>query len=360
MSMEYVSYFRPGIDAMSGYTPGEQPKLESMLKLNTNESPYPPSPGVQRAMAEFDAARLRFYPDPVASDICTALASGFHLPSGCVIAGNGSDDILNLVIRCFCDSERPVAIPDVTYSLYPVLASLQGAGCIRIPLDEDFQLPEDIVERAGNANLLMIPRPSAPAGNSFLRERMAEICRSFRGIVLIDEAYADFASDNCVDFVREMPNVIVARTFSKSRSLAGLRFGYAFAHPAIIAGLMKMKDSYNVSSLAQHLALASLRDEAYFQDCIAKIKLAREMLFLGLLDLGFRVIESEANFLFASPPDGDAERYFHRLREKHVIVRYFPGARTGKFVRISIGTPRQMSELFILTRQMYGSPLRDL
>lgn len=360
MSRKHVSFFRPGIDAMAGYTPGEQPKEGGILKLNTNENPYPPSPLVRRALAEFDPARLRLYPDPAASELCKALAAEFNLPPECVIAGNGSDDILTLAVRCFCDAKRPLAVPDPSYSLYPVLAALQGAECIRIPLDDSFRLPEDFTEHAAGANLLMIPRPCAPSGNAFPKKKMEEICRSFRGIVLIDEAYADFAADNCVSFVREMPNVIIARTFSKSRSLAGLRLGYAFAGAEIIAGLMKMKDSYNVSALAQSLALASLQDKAYFQDYVSKVKLAREMLFLGLLDLGFRVIESEANFIFASPPDGDAENYFQRLRENRVLVRRFPGGRTENFVRISVGTPRQMSELFILTRKMYGGSQKTL
>lgn len=351
----YVSYFRPAIDAMSGYTPGEQPKGNDVLKLNTNESPYPPAPGVRKMLEEFDYERLRLYPDPMATEVRSEIAALFGLTYENVIAGNGSDDILNIVIRCFCDAERPVAFLDPSYSLYPTLAGLQGAKCIRIPLDStDFTMPENLLELAEPANLLIITRPNAPTGNSFPKSAMAKICENFNGVVLIDEAYTDFASDNCADFVKKYPNVIVARTFSKSRSLAGLRFGYAIAHKTMIDGLMKMKDSYNVSMLTQRLALASLWDRAYFSDCVAKIKVAREMLLLGLLDIGFKVVESETNFLFASPPDGDAATYFKKLREKNVIVRYFPGPVTGKYVRISIGTEQQVSRLFLLTRQIYS------
>ena len=351
----YVSYFRPAIDAMSGYTPGEQPKGNDVLKLNTNESPYPPAPGVRKMLEDFDYERLRLYPDPMATEVRSEIAALFGLTYENVIAGNGSDDILNIAIRCFCDAERPVAFLDPSYSLYPTLAGLQGAKCIRIPLDStDFTMPENLLELAEPANLLIITRPNAPTGNSFPKSVMAKICENFNGVVLIDEAYADFASDNCADFVKKYPNVIVARTFSKSRSLAGLRFGYAIAHKTMIDGLMKMKDSYNVSMLTQRLALASLWDRSYFSDCVAQIKVAREMLLLGLLDIGFKVVESETNFLFASPPDGDAATYFKKLREKNVIVRYFPGPVTGKYVRISIGTEQQVSRLFLLTRQIYS------
>lgn len=352
---EYISYFRPEIDAMSGYTPGEQPKVADLIKLNTNESPYPPAPGVAKALAAFEADRLRLYPDPLATELRAEIAALFDLNYDQVIAGNGSDDILNIAIRCFCDSTRPVACADPSYSLYPTLAGLQGAECIRIPLNADFSLPEDFLQKAARANLLIITRPNAPTGNSFPKDRVEAICREFKGVVLIDEAYADFASDRCTDFVQRYPNVIVARTFSKSRCLAGLRFGFAIASRELIDGMMKMKDSYNVSMLAQRLALASLWDRAYFAECISKIKLAREMLFLGLLDLGFQVVDSETNFLFASPPDGDGEGYFKKLRDHRILVRYFPGPVTGKFVRISIGTAKQMSELFMLTRDLYGA-----
>ncbi len=351
----YRSYFRPEIDAMEGYTPGEQPKGTDILKLNTNESPYPPAPGVQKMFRDFDCGRLRLYPDPMATEVRSEIAAMFGLSYENVIARNGSDDILNIAIRCFCDGSRPVAFLDPTYSLYITLAALQGAESIRIPLNTaDFSLPDDLLAQVERANLLILTRPNAPTGNNFPRLVMEKICSGFNGVVLIDEAYADFASDNCADFVKRHSNVIVARTFSKSRCLAGLRFGYAIACRELIDGMMKMKDSYNISMLSQRLALASLWDKSYFSECIAKIKLAREMLFLGLMDLGFHVVESETNFLFASPPDGDALTYFRKLRENNVIVRYFPGPVTGKYVRISIGTEEQVSRLFKLTKSLYS------
>ncbi len=358
-TMNYVSYFRPEIDSMTGYTPGEQPKVKNIVKLNTNESPFPPSPSVLKALNSFNYENLRLYPDPLSSYLCAEIGTMFGLSYKNVIAGNGSDDILNIAIRCFTDSTRPLAYLKPSYSLYPTLAALQGTPCIEIPLKDDFSLPEDLLVKAAPANLLIITRPNAPTGNSFPKEIMAEICRNFQGIVLIDEAYADFANDNCGDFAANFPNVIIARTFSKSRCLAGLRFGYAVAHEKIIEGMMKVKDSYNVSMLTQKLALASLWDRAYFVDCIAKIKLAREMLFLGLMDIGFKVIDSETNFIFASPPDENAEFFFQELKKRNIFVRYFPGPVTGKYVRITIGTTKDVSLLFSVAREIYSGMLSD-
>ncbi len=352
----YRSFFRPEIDAMEGYKPGEQPKVLDLLKLNTNENPYPPSPGVMETFAALDPARLNLYPDPNADEVRDELAAVYGLKRENLICGNGSDDLLNIAIRCFCDTKRPVACLEPTYSLYPTLAKLQGAECRFIRLTENFQLPDDLPEQAEKANLLILTRPNAPTGNSFPKAIIEEIVRNFDGMVLIDEAYADFASDNCLDFVTKHSNVIVARTFSKSRSLAGIRFGFAAAHPDVIAGMMKMKDSYNISYLTQKLAIASLRDPAYFAECINKIRLAREMLFIGLMDLGFRIIPSETNFLFASPPDGDAAACFAALRARNVLVRYFPGELTGKWLRISIGTTVQMVRLWSILSELYPIP----
>ncbi len=351
---EYVSFFRPELDGMQGYVPGEQPKISGLIKLNTNENPYPPAPGVVQALKKFDPARLRLYPDPLATNLRAELAAMHGISYENVIVGNGSDDILNIAIRCFCDEKRAMAMVYPSYSLYKTLCELQGCECISIPLnEEDFSLPDNFLEQAERANLLILTRPNAPTGNSFPKEKVSEICEKFHGIVLIDEAYADFASDNCAEFATRYSNVIVARTFSKSRNLAGLRLGYAFACKEIIDGMMKMKDSYNVSMLSQTLAVASIWDHAYFRDCVARIKVCRETLYHRLCGLGFKVIDSETNFLFASPPDGDAETYFRKLRENKFLVRYFPGGMTGKYVRISIGTDEDMKAFYEFTKSLY-------
>ena len=339
---KYKSYFRPAIDAMSGYTPGEQPKVMDLLKLNTNENPYPPCPAV---MDEFDAERLRLYPDPTADKLRDTIAEVYGYARQNIIVSNGSDDMLTIAFRALSDAQRPVAFLDPTYSLYTVLADLQGCQCIKLPLNDDFSIKDDLLEKAAPANLLIIARPNAPTGNCINIDDMRKICSEFDGVVLIDEAYADFSADNCIDFVREFPNVIVSRTVSKSYSLAGLRLGFAIASPELIAGMMKVKDSYNVNMLTQYLAEAAIRDQEYLNKTVARIKDSREKLSSELKALGFEVVDSQSNFLFASPPDGDGEKLFNALREQNIIVRYFPGEKTGKYIRITIGTEEQLQRL---------------
>ena len=348
----YASYFRPEIDAMEGYTPGEQPKDAGIIKLNTNENPYPPAPGVFELLKSGDMARLRLYPDPVGSELRRFIASLHGLNEENVIVGNGSDDILTIVARAFSDKTRAIACPDPTYSLYPVLAQLQNAPCLKIPLEDSFTLPKDFAEKAKGANIVMLARPNAPTGNSFPKADVERLCASFKGIVLIDEAYVDFADDDCSDFVRRFSNVIVSRTFSKSRSLAGLRFGYALANAKIIEGMMKVKDSYNVNYLTQILALASLKDPSYLDGVVAKVKASREALSKGLKELGFKVEPSQTNFVFAAPPSGDGRAYFQALRERKILVRYFPGLKTGAYVRITVGTPEQMDAFLAATKEI--------
>jgi len=348
------SYFRPEIDAIAGYAPGEQPKMSNLIKLNTNENPYPPSPEVLKVLHNFDPARLRRYPDPTADGLRDIFAASVNMKRENVIIGNGSDDLLTMIFRAFTDKDRSVAVFEPTYSLYPVLAAMQGAEVTRIALDkENFSYPDNAVELAGDANLLIITRPNAPTGNCADKELVRNICRNFDGIVLIDEAYSDFAADNCSEFAAEFDNVLVMRTFSKGSSMAGLRLGYAFGNKILIDGLMKLKDSYNVDMLSQELAKANFLDVQYRAECTAKIIADREKLTGELQKLGFKVIPSQANFLFASPPDGDGAGAFAALREEAVIVRYFPGEITGKYLRITIGTPEENARLLEVLAKRY-------
>ena len=353
-SDRYISYFRKDIDGMDGYAPGEQLNIPELIKLNTNENPFPPCPGVFQALSSVDPERLRLYPNPTSDPVRDEIAQMFGLTRDHVIACNGSDDTLSIAVRCFSSADLPVACLRPSYTLYPTLAALHGAPVRYIDLTDDFGLPDDILKQLEGTNLFLIARPNAPTGNSFPHAMMEKICAEYKGMVLIDEAYADFASDNCADFVTRFPNAIISRTFSKSRSLAGLRFGFALAHPRTIAGMMKMKDSYNVSYLTQTLAIAALRDREYFEECVEKIRLAREMLRTGLLKLGFEVVPSETNFLFAAPPDGDGERCFRELRARNILVRYFPYPRTKRFVRISIGTSVQIVKVWSELSKIYG------
>lgn len=347
-----MSYFRPEIDKMSGYVPGEQPKGRVLVKLNTNENPYPPSPKVKEALTNFDYKRLRLYPDPIGSKLRKEIAELYDFSPDNIILGNGSDDILTMAVRSFAGSGDTIAYVDPTYSLYHVLADIQGVKCIEIALNDDFSLPGDLAEKAEGAKLFLIPRPNAPTGNSFPMEAMDELCENFDGIVLIDEAYADFAQDNCISLAMKYSNVVVSRTFSKSMSLAGVRFGYAIAQSEIISGMMKVKDSYNVNFLTQELALAALKDQDYLKATVAKIIVSREKLTIGLTNMGFEVLPSESNFVFASPPDS-AEKFFDYLRSNDILVRYFPGERTGEYVRITVGTEEEVNILLDTCRKKY-------
>jgi len=341
------SYFRKNIDAMDGYTPGEQPKDMKYVKLNTNENPYPPSPAVAEALKTFDSRRLRLYPDPLACELRRTIAGIFRLEPENVIVGNGSDDILTITTRAFVGEKESLASFEPSYSLYPVLAELQDCRCIRIPLkfDGDFSIPANSAEKAKGAKLFYIARPNAPTGTLFPLDEIRKICRKFKGVVFVDEAYADFADDNCVGLLKEFPNLIIGRTLSKSYSLAGLRLGYALSSPKIIEGMMKVKDSYNVGMLVQALATAALKDRKYFNETKKKICRTRAFLLKSLIAKGFKVCGSDSNFVFASPPDQDGEGLYRRLKSKGVLVRFFRGPLTGKYVRITVGTDEEIKFL---------------
>ncbi len=336
-----MKYARENIRRMHGYVPGEQPRDRRYIKLNTNENPYPPSPRVSQALKAVDPARLRLYPDPVANDLRDAVARTFGFERDWVLCGNGSDDLLTIAVRTFVDQGAALAHPDPTYSLYPILAAIQGARTVPVALDPQFRLPADAVERARPARLFFVARPNAPTGNAYPIENMHRLCSGFPGIVWIDEAYADFADDNCLEFVREYPNVVVSRTLSKSYSLAGVRLGFALARPELISEMLKVKDSYNVNMLTQVAAVAALEDQAYMIETTDRVRRTRERVRARLEELGFDVLPSAANFLFTRPPIPAAD-FFHALREHGVLVRYFPGERTGDRVRITIGLDREM------------------
>ena len=349
------SYFRPEIDAMSGYVPGEQPKMADLVKLNTNENPYPPSPEVAKAFQTLDFARLRRYPDPMADSLRKEIARHWAVEMQNVICGNGSDDLLTMIFRAFTSTELPVAVLDPSYSLYPELAAMQNAPVIRIKLAPgSFALPEDLLKQAEKANLLMIVRPNAPTGTLFPKEEIIRICDGFDGIVVIDEAYADFAPDNCIDLAKSRKNVIVIRTFSKSYALAGIRLGYAIGAEELIGGLFKLKDSYNLDMMTQIAGEASFRDQSYFAERRAEVVEMRDILAVELKKRGFEVPESASNFLFVSPPDGNAAGLFEQLRSRAVIVRYFSAPETAKYVRITIGTQEENKRLLDAIDEILG------
>lgn len=336
-----VSKVRPTIRTMEGYTPGEQPRDRNIIKLNTNENPYPPSPAVYAAWRNVESEILRRYPDPVSTELREAAANQFGFDPEQIIAGNGSDDLLTVGVRTFVDAGQNLGCPEPSYSLYPVLAKIQGAKAVFLPLDENFQLPEEIPEEIKNCPLFFVVRPNAPSSNSFPRKRMEQLCREINGIIWIDEAYADFGDDDCLDFVNRFPNVIVSRTLSKSYSLAGLRVGLAFGEKRMIEEMLKVKDSYNISLPAQIMGTAALNDTKYMKENTDKIRNTRDKTKNILEELGFQMPSPQANFIFAKPPIS-AENYVVALRKKNILIRYFPAPRTANFVRITIGTEEEM------------------
>lgn len=339
-----MTYSRKNIQALAGYAPGEQPKDRRYIKLNTNENPYPPSPAVKKALDDFDLKQLKLYPDPTAEELRSIAGSLFGFSKNCTLIGNGSDDILTIVMRTFVDQGGRVACFEPSYSLYPVLTGIQGASITRICLDDNFNIPKDALKQAEGCPLFFIARPNAPTGNAFPREQMHEICRNFKGIILIDEAYADFSEDNCMDFVAKYPNVIISRTLSKSYSLAGVRLGIAVASEELISEMMKVKDSYNVNMLTQIVAAAALKDTGWMKKNRDKVILTRERLKTALEQRNFNVLPSQTNFLFTAPPENAAELHT-KLKAEGILVRYFSGKRTGNYLRITIGTDEEVNSL---------------
>ncbi|HPL37757.1 MAG TPA: histidinol-phosphate transaminase [Verrucomicrobiota bacterium] len=333
---------RPSVQDLKAYTPGEQPKVAGLIKLNTNENPYPPSPGVARILREFPAESLRLYPDPVCSALRDRIAELAGVTPDQVLVGNGSDEVLRLAIWAFTAPGGAVAAFEPTYSLYPVLAAAEEVAYRTVALPEGFgwtDPPADL-----DASLFLLTNPNAPTGVFYPVEAIRAFCQRFPGVVLVDEAYVDFSGGrDCLALAKECDNVLVCRTLSKSFSLAGLRIGYAIGAPALMAALAKLKDSYNVDRLAQTVALGALNDVAWMQDNARRIVATRERVVAELTRRGFRIVPSAANFLFVEPPVGlSASVCFARLRQHNILVRYFPGPRTGNYLRISIGTDAEM------------------
>ena len=332
------------VQRLDAYTPGEQPKIPGLIKLNTNENPYPPSPRVGEALAAFDWTLLRLYPDPGCQAIRDVVARLHGCSAEQVFVGNGSDEVLALCTRAFVEDGGTVGFFEPSYSLYPVLSDIRNAVRRPVPLGDGFAWAEP---PATGIDLFLMTRPNAPVGLSYDKAAVAAFCRSFEGVVLIDEAYGDFADDNCMDLAVSPANAntLVMRTLSKSYSLAGIRCGYVVGPAALVAALYKIKDSYNLDRVTQALALAALQDQPHMRANVARIRATRERVAAALRARGWMVPDSQTNFLFASPPDGDAAGCFAYLRGERILVRYFPGPRTGSRLRITVGDDAQMDAL---------------
>ncbi|MCG3198971.1 MAG: Histidinol-phosphate aminotransferase [bacterium] len=339
-------YLRRSLAGFAAYTPGEQPpSSDRLVKLNTNENPYPPSPKVIEAMRGFDPDALRRYPDPTFTALRQAAGNLLGVPPEWVIAGNGSDELLAMVLRAFVDPGEVVAYPVPTYSLYPVLAEIEGARVCECPAPMGGPKIEAVLEVP--AKVTFVATPNAPDGYLVSAEEIARLCAARRGngVVVADEAYVDFSDGGAVGLVGEFENLLVTRTLSKSFSLAGLRLGIAVGQPSLLEPLWAVKDSYNLGALPQALATAALQDAEWMCANARKIVTTRERTSEDLRKRGWRVYPSHANFIFAEPPGGNARDLYAALAERGVFVRYFSTPPLVGGLRISIGSPEQMGRL---------------
>jgi len=347
---QVMGYFRKNIEKVKGYEPGFQPKETDVVKLNTNENPYAPTPAVLKVLTEITPERLRRYPDPLGNEFRQAAAEVNGVRQENIMCCNGGDDFLTIAFRAFCDKNRPVAYPVPTYSLYRVLAKLQDCEAIEIPFDPEFNLPAKLAHT--NAALTIVCNPNAPSGSFISVGELASLADELSGVLLVDEAYVDFAEANCTELVKKFDNVIILRSMSKGYSLAGIRFGYVIAQRDLITGLMKVKDSYNVDSVALAVATAAIKDQKYFSETTEKVKKARGFLTEQLRDLKFEVPQSFSNFVLARSKNFQAGRIFGKLKERRIYVRYFEMPGLDDKLRISVGTDEQNNKLIFALKEI--------
>lgn len=339
-----MSTWEENVRKVIPYTPGEQPNQPDMIKLNTNENPYPPAPGAEKALKEMDIDAMRLYPDPAAYDLVHAIAQMYSLKDEQVFVGVGSDDVLAMSFLTFFNSEKPVLFPDITYSFYDVWADLFKIPYERPALDENFHIKKEDYFRENGG--VIFPNPNAPTGVEMPLEDVEEIIRHNQDvIVIVDEAYVDFGGKSALPLIEKYDNLLVVQTFSKSRSLAGMRIGFACGNEKLIKYLNDVKysfNSYTMDRTALAAGVAAVKDQAYFQETCNKIIETREWTKKELKALGFSFQDSMSNFIFAAHETCPAGKIFEALREKHIYVRYFPKGRTNNFLRITIGTQEEM------------------
>ena len=326
---------------LEAYTPGEQPKAKNVVKLNTNENPYPPSPKCAAVLKNFDLDRLRRYPDPVFTELRAELAKLNGAKPENIFVGNGSDEVLSVAAKTFVEDDEAIGSLDPSYSLYKTLADIRNVPWVGVEVSGIRKFDDPKVA------LFLWTNPNAPTGVFAPKKQIAEFAKKFKGVVIVDEAYADFAKENCMDMAvkRGNANLMVMRTFSKSYSLAGLRVGYCVGPVELIDAMYKVKDSYNIDALAQAVALAAVKDQRWMLKNTAKVVKTRAWFAAELEKRGWDVLPSEANFVFAKPPAGNAAEIFTALKKRNVFVRYFSAPKTAERIRITIGTDAQMKTL---------------
>ncbi|MFW6764693.1 histidinol-phosphate transaminase [Acinetobacter pittii] len=350
LSTAQMRFWSPEVRELEPYVPGEQPKIQNLLKLNTNENPYPPSPKVVeavQAVLTHQADALRLYPDPDATALKHAIAKQQNIEVSQVFVGNGSDEVLAHIFKAFFLQDEPILYPDITYSFYPVYSQFFGTKTKEIPLNDNFEIEvKDYVQPNGG---VIITNPNAPTSIALGLPEIEQILKANPNrVVVIDEAYVDFGAESAVSLVNRYENLVVCQTTSKSRSLAGLRVGFAIAQSHLIAALEAVKNSFNsypIDRFAIAAAVASFEDQTYFEEQCQKVISTREKLVDELTALGFKVLPSKANFIFASHPSHDAGQLAQQLRQQGIIVRYFNKPRINQFLRITVGTDEQNERL---------------
>ena len=346
--------FEKNIRKVEPYVPGEQPKTDNIIKLNANENPYPPAPGVTEVLRTFDAAKLAIYPDANAKALKTAIAERFDLQPSQVFLGNGSDDVLALAFQSFFCSDKPILYPDITYSFYPVYCNMFGIHYRTVPLQDDFTIP--VEKMLGDNDGVVITNPNAPTG---IELDQASLRRILEGnpdvVVIVDEAYIDFGGTSALPLLDEYPNLLVVQTMSKSRALAGMRVGFAFGSENLIQGLNCVKNSinsYTIDQLAILAGVAAVEDGDYFAQRCAQVAATRDRTSETLRELGFTVLPSKSNFIFITHPERPARKLFADLREAGILVRYFDLPRIDNFLRVTIGSEEEM-EKFCATMKRF-------
>ena len=347
---EQMRFWSPEVRELEPYTPGEQPKIQNLLKLNTNENPYPPSPKVVeavQAVLAHQADALRLYPDPDATQLKQAIATQQNVSVEQVFVGNGSDEVLAHIFKAFFIQDQPILYPDITYSFYPVYSQFFGVKTQQIPLNDDFEIVLDDYRQANGG--IIITNPNAPTSIALSLQQIEQILQANPDrVVVIDEAYIDFGAETAVGLVNQYDNLVVCQTTSKSRSLAGLRVGFAIAQAHLIAALEAVKNSFNsypMDRFAIAAAVASFEDQAYFEAQCQKVIQSRDKLVEELKEIDFKVLPSKANFIFVTHPARDAAELATQLREQGVLVRYFNKPRIDQYLRITIGTDQQNQRL---------------
>lgn len=339
-------YWSPIVHHLTPYVPGEQPKITQLIKLNTNENPYPPSPQVLAALAAETSGHLKLYPDPNADLLKQTIADYYQVSPQSVFVGNGSDEVLAHTFCGLLKHDRPILFPDITYSFYPVFCGLYQIESTVIPLTEHFQIRVDDYLRPNGG--VIFPNPNAPTGCLLSLDEIARLAANTEAVVVIDEAYVDFGGETAIQLIDQFPNLLVIQTFSKARSLAGLRVGFAVGHPTLIEALERVKNSFNsypLGRLAIAGAVAAFADRDYFEQTRQAVIASREEVTQQLKTLGFEVLPSAANFVFARHPQREAAELATALRERRIIVRHFKLPRIDQFLRITIGNQEECQAL---------------